>query len=148
VSAPGTVLADGTPLPALVGNGTVITGFPAATLKNAIETAGDLSLIQAVVQLTGTEFGVKPPNWPMPLSINITNIGYNCSKPKIYGSMCQNPFHSQLPILSQQTKTIPSFCFSAINNSGLANFSTCQIFSIIREGMMHDFLLWSLCLLC
>ncbi|CAM6044676.1 unnamed protein product [Sphagnum compactum] len=86
VSAPGTVLADGTPLPALVGNGTVITGFPAATLKNAIETAGDLSLIQAVVQLTGSEFGVKPPNWPMPLSINITNIGYNCSKPKIYGN--------------------------------------------------------------
>ncbi len=134
VSAPGTVLADGTPLPALVGNGTVITGFPAATLKNAIETAGDLSLIQAVVQLTGTEFGVKPPNWPMPLSINITNIGYNCSKPKIYGSMCQNPFHSQPLILSQQTKTIPSFCFSAINNSELANFRLFRFFPSSGRG--------------
>ncbi len=109
MSAPGTVLADGTPLPAEVGNGTIIMGFPAATLKNAIETAGNLDLIQAVVQLTGTEFGVKPPSYPMPLNINVTNDGYNCSTAKLYGSMSTTSANSD-------DLTRPSFCFLLWNS--------------------------------
>ena len=78
------VLEDGAPYPVDVSNGTILTESPPGTLKNAIETAGDLTQIQKVFTITGTEFGKKRD--PMPLDINITAKGYNCSAGKLYGS--------------------------------------------------------------
>jgi hypothetical protein len=80
VSALNAVLADGTSFPAPVGNGTILTGYPAGTIKNAISTAGDSSQIQVQVSLVGTEFGSDGnTSYPLPLSINLTNSGYTCS---------------------------------------------------------------------
>ncbi|KAE8683353.1 hypothetical protein F3Y22_tig00111208pilonHSYRG00012 [Hibiscus syriacus] len=73
VSASNAVLADGTSLPANVGNGTVFAGYPMTDLKTAIETAGDLNQIQVQVKLLGTQFGVKPPNVPLPETIQLAN---------------------------------------------------------------------------
>jgi hypothetical protein len=80
VSASNAVLADGTSFPAPVGNGTILTGYPAGTIKNAISTAGDLSQIQVQVNMVGTEFGSDgKASYPLPLFINLTNSGYTCS---------------------------------------------------------------------
>jgi len=80
VSASNAVLADGTTLPAQVGNGTVFAGFPQTDLKTAVETAGDLTQMQAQVSLVGTVFGVAPPDVPLPKSINLANDGFICQK--------------------------------------------------------------------
>lgn len=80
VSASDAVLADGTTLPAAVGNGTVFAGYPMTDLKTAVETAGDLTQMQAQIDLVGTVFGVKPPNVPLPSSINLANDGFICGK--------------------------------------------------------------------
>jgi hypothetical protein len=78
------VLADGTSFPAQVGNGTILMGYPAGTIMNAISTAGDLSQIQVQVNIVGTEFGSDgKTSHPLPLFINLTNSGYNCSNPSI-----------------------------------------------------------------
>lgn len=77
-------LADGKLMPVDVSNGTILTAIPAGVLKNAIETAGDTAQIQKVFTLIGTEFGVKKD--PMPLNINITQKGYNCSQGEIFHS--------------------------------------------------------------
>lgn len=84
VNAGGAVLNDGSRLPADVSNGTVLTGAQPQKLMNAIETAGDLQLIQRIIPLVGTEFGIKRD--PMPKSINITTKDYNCSVPTMKGS--------------------------------------------------------------
>ena len=84
MSAGENVFQDGLKFPQDVSNGTVITASPPEDLKNAIETAGDLLQIQRVIPLVGTEFGIKSD--PMPISINITNPGYNCSVPTMKGS--------------------------------------------------------------
>lgn len=78
------VLADGRKMPVDVSNGTILTGSMPEDIKNAIETAGNLKLIQRVIPLVGTEFGIKTD--PMPKSINITNKDYNCSIPSMKGS--------------------------------------------------------------
>lgn len=78
------MLADGQIMPVDVSNGTVLTGQQPQKLMNAIETAGDLTLIQRVIPIVGTEFGIKRD--PMPKSINITTKDYNCSIPTMKGS--------------------------------------------------------------
>ncbi|KAG4929376.1 hypothetical protein AAZX31_17G029700 [Glycine max] len=85
VSASNAVLADGTTLPAAVGNGTVFAGFPMTDLKTAVETAGDLTQMQAQIELVGTVFGVAPPSVPMPKSINLANDGFLCRKSTAQG---------------------------------------------------------------
>jgi hypothetical protein len=82
------VLANGAAYPVDVSNGTILSASPPDNLKNAIETAGDLTQVQRTFIITGTEFGVKLD--PMPLNINITNTGYNCSAGKLYGSTLRN----------------------------------------------------------
>ncbi|OVA11132.1 COBRA [Macleaya cordata] len=86
VSAGGAVVMDGDDLPAAVGNGTYLSGFPQTDLKTAIETAGDLTQIQAEIELSGTQFGVKPPAVPMPKTIRLVNDGYKCPAPSRKGS--------------------------------------------------------------
>ncbi|MCL7049589.1 hypothetical protein MKW94_028964 [Papaver nudicaule] len=78
VSAGGAVVMDGDDLPAFVGNGTYLSGYPQADLKTSIETAGDLTQIQAEIQLEGTQFGLKPPAVPMPKTIKLVNDGFKC----------------------------------------------------------------------
>ncbi|XP_077214737.1 COBRA-like protein 7 [Tasmannia lanceolata] len=82
----GAVLSDGSTLPAQVGNGTFFSGFPNADLKTAIETAGDLTQIQVQIDLVGTQFGVGPPNVPMPSNISLANDGYLCPRPTMQGT--------------------------------------------------------------
>uniref|UniRef100_A0A7N1A8S4 COBRA C-terminal domain-containing protein n=1 Tax=Kalanchoe fedtschenkoi TaxID=63787 RepID=A0A7N1A8S4_KALFE len=81
VSATGAVLMDGEDLPAAVGNGTYLSGYPQVDLETAIDTAGDLTKIQAQIALTGTQFGVRPPAIPMPKTIKLENDGYKCPAP-------------------------------------------------------------------
>ncbi|OIW17686.1 hypothetical protein TanjilG_29036 [Lupinus angustifolius] len=80
VSATGVVLADGTTLPAAVGNGTVFAGYPKTDLKTAVETAGDLTQMQVQIDLVGTVFGVAPPDTPLPASLKLANDGFKCDK--------------------------------------------------------------------
>ncbi|XP_075669753.1 COBRA-like protein 10 [Castanea sativa] len=86
VTATGAILVDSTDFPAPVGNGTYLVGYPTADLKTAIETAGDETQIQVVVDLTGTQFGVKPPGVPMPKTIRLENDGYKCPAPHRRGA--------------------------------------------------------------
>lgn len=86
VSATSAVLADGTGLPAAVGNGTVFAGFPQSDLKTAVQTAGDVKQMQVQVKLVGTQFGVKPPVVPMPVNISLANDGFLCSEPTLKGN--------------------------------------------------------------
>jgi hypothetical protein len=86
VSASNAVIADGTTLPAAVGNGTVFAGFPMTDLKTAVETAGDLTQMQSQIKLVGTVFGVAPPAIPLPSSINLANDGFICGKTTGQGS--------------------------------------------------------------
>jgi len=83
VSADGLQLEDGRAFPANVSAGAVLSASPPQTLKNSIETAGDLTQILKEFKIVGTEFGDS--KYPMPLTLNITNAGYNCSTPKLYG---------------------------------------------------------------
>ncbi|XP_059662521.1 COBRA-like protein 10 [Cornus florida] len=78
VSATGVSVVDGEGFPAQVGNGTYLVGYPNPDLKTAIDTAGDFSQIQVVSEITGTQFGVKPPGIPMPKTIKLVNEGYKC----------------------------------------------------------------------
>lgn len=88
VSASGAVVADGSSLPAAVGNGTVFAGYPSSDLKSAIETAGDVTQMQVQVKLVGTQFGVKSPSVPMPSNISLANDGFICPKPAMQGEWC------------------------------------------------------------
>lgn len=85
VSASNAVSADGDEFPAPVVNGTILSGYPQADLKTAIQTAGDLAQIQAQIELSGTQFGIRPPGYPMPRTIRLVNDGYKCPKPKRRG---------------------------------------------------------------
>ena len=86
VSASNAVLADGSPLPANVSNGTVFAGYPVADLKTAVETAGDLTQMSAQVGLVGTQFGVRSPGIPMPSNISLANDGFICPNPTMQGT--------------------------------------------------------------
>ncbi|KAM0952285.1 hypothetical protein DsansV1_C03g0034771 [Dioscorea sansibarensis] len=81
VSVDGAVLMEGSDFPAKVGNGTSLSGFPQTDLLNSIDTAGDINQIQVKIDLTGTQFGVKPPGVPMPRTIKLQNDGFKCPNP-------------------------------------------------------------------
>lgn len=81
VSTSGGTLFDATDFPASVGNGTTLVGSSLPDLDNSINTAGDLTQIQVLIQLLGTQFGVKPPSVPMPKTIKLVNDGYKCPQP-------------------------------------------------------------------
>ncbi|CAM8975084.1 unnamed protein product [Rhodiola kirilowii] len=85
VSASNAVLSDGTTLPADVSNGTTFSGYPVTHLKTAVDTAGDLTLMEAQVKLVGTQFGVKPPAVPMPSNISLLNDAFVCPTPTMQG---------------------------------------------------------------
>ncbi|KAK4776960.1 hypothetical protein SAY86_005648 [Trapa natans] len=76
VSLSNAVLDDGSTLPAKVGNGTTVAGFPDGDLETAVETAGDIDQMRAVVNLVGTLF--KAPNISLPANISLVNPGYSC----------------------------------------------------------------------
>ncbi|KAK6283604.1 hypothetical protein POUND7_002556 [Theobroma cacao] len=81
VSAGGAVLTNGGDFPAAVGNGTFISGYPQSDLETSIDTAGDFNQIQAQIELSGTQFGLRPPRIPMPKTIKLVNDGYKCPAP-------------------------------------------------------------------
>lgn len=85
VSASNAVIVDGNDLPAPVGNGTTLSGYPQTDLKTSVETAGDLTQIQAEIELSGTHFGIRPSGHPMPRTIKLENDGYKCPAPKRSG---------------------------------------------------------------
>ncbi|KVH99800.1 COBRA-like protein 7 [Cynara cardunculus var. scolymus] len=87
VSSSNAVIADGSAtLPGPVGNGTVFAGFPSADLKTAIETAGDVNQMSVQVDFLGTQFGVGPPDVPMPTNISLVNDGFVCPRPTMEGT--------------------------------------------------------------
>lgn len=90
VSASNAVIADADELPAPVGNGTTLSGFPQSDLKTSVETAGDLTQIQAKVELTGSLFGIRPPGFPMPRTIKLVNDGYKCPAPSRKGQSSES----------------------------------------------------------
>ncbi|XP_041993794.1 COBRA-like protein 10 [Salvia splendens] len=81
VSASNAVITDVDELPASVGNGTTLSGFPQTDLKTSVLTAGDLDQIQAKVEMKGSLFGIRPPGFPMPKTIKLVNDGYKCPTP-------------------------------------------------------------------
>lgn len=81
VSVSGAVLMDGADFPAPVSNGTSFSGSSLPDLKTSIDTAEDLSQIQAQIQISGTQFGVKPPGIPTPKTIKLVNDGFKCPAP-------------------------------------------------------------------
>lgn len=85
VSANGAVLADGTALPANVGNGTILSGSSVTDLKSAIQTAGDITQMEVQIDLVGTQFGVRAPDVPMLHNISLANDGYSCLNPSTQG---------------------------------------------------------------
>ncbi|KAK9665789.1 hypothetical protein RND81_14G136500 [Saponaria officinalis] len=86
VSADGAILANGSTLPALVGEGTILAGYPKTDLKTAIQTAGDLEAMTVDVDFAGTQFGVAPPRVPLPNNISLVNDGYICPAPSKVGN--------------------------------------------------------------
>ncbi|KAG9454131.1 hypothetical protein H6P81_007035 [Aristolochia fimbriata] len=81
VTADGATLSTGDDLPAMVGNGTTLAGYPNSDLKNSVETAGDWTQIAATVPLSGTQFGMKPPKVPLPKTIRLVDPSYKCPAP-------------------------------------------------------------------
>ncbi|KAG8389533.1 hypothetical protein BUALT_Bualt02G0239200 [Buddleja alternifolia] len=116
VSATNAVLADGNSLPANVSNGAVLAGSPVTDLKTAIETAGDVDQMQAVVDLVGTQFGVGAPNVPLPDNITLANDGYLCPTPRTQGNdtnVCC------IPDLNSRTNIIVDGDFSPLQTGDL-----------------------------
>ncbi|KAL5773384.1 hypothetical protein ACOSQ2_013308 [Xanthoceras sorbifolium] len=78
-------------------------------LETSIDTAGNLNQIQVQIELTGTQFGVKPPGIPMPKTIKHANDGYKCPAPtKRKTSMylcCVRNLKAKVAI--QKTKLLP-----------------------------------------
>ncbi|XP_057760212.1 COBRA-like protein 10 [Arachis stenosperma] len=83
VSASGAYLFEAADFPAYVGHGTYLVGAGLPDLQTAINTAQDLNQIQAVLNLAGTQFGVKPPAIPMPKTIKLVIDGYTCPQPTL-----------------------------------------------------------------
>lgn len=107
VSVDGAQVVDADDFPIRVGkNGTTITGYPNTDLKTAIETAADFTQIQANVDITGTQFGMKTGT-PMPKTIHLANDGFKCPAAK---RQCE---HISLFFMLQQS----SFLFNALGVS-------------------------------
>ncbi|KDP39068.1 hypothetical protein JCGZ_00825 [Jatropha curcas] len=79
----GTVLDSDFPVDA--SNGTTFTGDSSTDLKTSINTAGDFNQIAAQIEITGTQFGVRPTRVPMPKDLKLLNAGYKCPKPTLKG---------------------------------------------------------------
>lgn len=81
------ILQDDLILPYIVGqNGTIgvtLTGGDKPDLKTAIETAGELNLIQAEIGLVGTQFGLSPPVRKLPSKLKLATPGYICPEPEL-----------------------------------------------------------------
>ncbi|KAJ0101578.1 hypothetical protein Patl1_04302 [Pistacia atlantica] len=110
VSASGATIIDGADFPAPVGNGTTFVGNPLADLKTSVDTAGDYTQISVQIEITGTQFGVKPPGVPMPKTLKLMNDGYVCPGPTKEGSymhVCckRNPKYKAPP--AKSTKFAP-----------------------------------------
>ncbi|XP_038896541.1 COBRA-like protein 10 [Benincasa hispida] len=112
VSAAGAVLVDGSDFPAAVGKGATLAGYTQTDLKTSIETAGDYNQIQATIDITGTQFGVKKNGIPMPKTIRLENEGFKCPQPrrhrnKSYMHVCckKDPKFKQKP--PKKTKFLP-----------------------------------------
>ncbi|PSR96300.1 COBRA-like protein [Actinidia chinensis var. chinensis] len=101
----GATAVDVEDLPAKVGkNGTTIAGFPMTDLKTAIETAGDYNQIQATVDITGTQFGLKKGT-PMPKSIKLVNDGYKCPQPTKHTNTMHICCHKDPRFKKKEVKT-------------------------------------------
>lgn len=87
VSASNAILADGTSLPANVGNGTVFAGYPMTDLKTPIATAGDSTQTSVQIKLLGTQFGVPLKDVPWPSNITLANDGFVCPKTTTEGEL-------------------------------------------------------------
>lgn len=86
VSVDGATVLGGDGFPFRVGkNATVFVGYPMTDLKTAIETAGDESQIQVLINIKGTMFGLKKGD-PMPKNIKLANPGYKCPAAKRRGN--------------------------------------------------------------
>ncbi|XP_074592443.1 COBRA-like protein 7 [Curcuma longa] len=84
VSIDGGVLANGSAsaLPyntTIDANVTAFSGYPNTDLKTPIETANDLTLIQAKISLVGTLFGAPPPAVPLPEFLDLGDPSYSCA---------------------------------------------------------------------
>ncbi|RWV83654.1 hypothetical protein BHE74_00017139 [Ensete ventricosum] len=87
VSVGGGVLTNGSTLPyntTLDANATAFSGYPNTDLKTAIETANDLSQIEAKITLVGTIFGSPPPVVPLPEFLALDDPSYSCPRPTVY----------------------------------------------------------------
>ncbi|KAJ8899093.1 hypothetical protein K2173_010246 [Erythroxylum novogranatense] len=89
VSITGGVLAVATVMPAPVGNGTELVGSPVTDLKSAIETAGDVTQMEAYIKLVGTQFGNGNLSSVLPANLSLSNEGYSCPVPSIQGNVMQ-----------------------------------------------------------
>lgn len=88
VSASNAITADGSNLPSVVGeDGVVLAGYPQSDLKTGIQTAGDEQQMSVKLEFEGTQFGVAPPNVPLPTNVSIVNDGYVCPKPSKSGML-------------------------------------------------------------
>ncbi|KVI10359.1 Glycosyl-phosphatidyl inositol-anchored, plant [Cynara cardunculus var. scolymus] len=86
VSIDGAMPLNAQDFPMKVGNnGTHLTGYPHADLKTAIETAGDLTQMSAIVKIKGTMFGVRLGGNLMPTKIKLENQGFKCPAAKTKG---------------------------------------------------------------
>lgn len=93
ISADGGIPFEAGELPAEVGNGTTLVGSNVPDLETSINTANDLTQIQALIKIAGTQFGVKPPGIPMPKSIKLDNDGYRCPRPSTRSKSFSSPQH-------------------------------------------------------
>ncbi|KAF0908579.1 hypothetical protein E2562_026628 [Oryza meyeriana var. granulata] len=83
VTVDGAVLTSGTDLPynttaAGAGNATSFSGYPQTDLLTPISTAGDLTKIQATVNLVGTLFSGPEPYVPLPSALSLADPSYTC----------------------------------------------------------------------
>ncbi|XP_010670913.1 COBRA-like protein 7 [Beta vulgaris subsp. vulgaris] len=98
VSASNAITADGSNLPSVVGeDGVVLAGYPQSDLKTGIQTAGDEQQMSVKLEFEGTQFGVAPPNVPLPTNVSIVNDGYVCPKPSKSGNFTLNTCCSRDP---------------------------------------------------
>ncbi|WCJ43220.1 COBRA-like protein 10 precursor [Euphorbia peplus] len=82
VSVSGGSVSDATEYPVDASNGTTFIGDD---LQTSILTAGDYNQISSQIEISGTQFGVKPPAVPMPKTIKLVSDKYECPKPKTKG---------------------------------------------------------------
>ncbi|XP_051132831.1 COBRA-like protein 10 [Andrographis paniculata] len=82
VTVDGGAVVDGEGSPVHVGkNGTILAGSPQSDLKTAIDTANDLTQMQAQVKIKGTQFGGAAKDAAMPKTIKLVNPEYKCPAP-------------------------------------------------------------------